>query len=97
MPIYAYRLEECGFAKERLEQVSEDRNCFTRMRNLPAHDHHQDEPEEEENEASQAVLDPDDLVVSREKILPPKRQLVMVVVIVVMPVGVVSVSLISHS
>jgi hypothetical protein len=57
------------------EQPADQRQRGARIRELPAHQHHQRKAEEEEKQAGDAVLDADDLVVGREDVVAPEAQL----------------------
>ena len=55
-----------------LESVADHRQRLARIRQLPAHQHHQAKAEEEENQSGDAVLDADHLMIGREDVFPQK-------------------------
>ena len=54
-----------------------------RIRQLPAHHHHEREAEKQEDQPGDHVLDPDHLVIRREDVFPPPAELVVIVAITV--------------
>ena len=64
-------------AEDFFEQRAEHRHRHARMRDLPAHQHHQEKSEQHEAERHETVLDADDLVVGGENILAPETRLVV--------------------
>ena len=59
--------------------VPDNRQRLARIRQLPAHQHHERETEEEKNQPADPVLDADDLVIGRENVFPPEAELVVLV------------------
>ena len=49
------------------------------MRDLPAHQQHQEKPEQHEAQRDEAVLDADDFVVGGENVFAPETRLVVFV------------------
>ena len=77
---------ESVVAEEGVEQGADHRHRHARVGELPAHDHHEHEPEEQKDQAGNPVLDPDDLVISRDDVFLPEAELVMIVVAVLVVV-----------
>ena len=61
------------------EPFADHRQRLARIRQLPAHHHHQAKAEEQEKQPGDAVLDADDFVVGGENVFSPKPELVMLV------------------
>ena len=68
--------------EHRLQHPTHERDGHTRLGDLPAHAHHQQEPKEEEGQGREAVLDADDLVIGRENIGPQEPGVVVMLVAV---------------
>ena len=68
--------------EHRLQHPTHDRDGHTRLGDLPAHAHHQQEPEEEERQGRKTVLDADDLVIGRENVGPQEPGVVVMLVAV---------------
>ena len=66
--------------QDRFQQRTEHGHRHTRMRNLPAHEQHQEKAEKHETQRHQAILDADHLVVGGKDIFLPKPRLVMFLV-----------------
>ncbi len=69
-------------AQHFFQQRPDDRHRRARMRDLPAHQQHQEKSEQHEHQCREAILNADDLVVGGENIFLPEARLVMRVVIV---------------
>ncbi len=61
------------------EHVADHRQRLARIRQLPAHQHHQTKAEEQEDQPADPVLDADHLVIGRDDVLPPERKFVVIV------------------
>ena len=70
-------------AEDFFQQRPDDRHCHTRMRNLPAHEHHQEKSKLHEAQRGKTVLDADDLVVGGKNVFAPETRLVVLVMAVV--------------
>jgi hypothetical protein len=64
--------------------VPDDWQGLARIRQLPAHQHHERKPKEKENQPGDPVLNPNNLVIGRDDVLPPERKFVVVVPGIVM-------------
>ena len=67
-----------------LERVADHRQRLARIRQLPAHQHHEAEAEEQENQPGDAVLDPDHLVIGRDDVFSPEWKFVVIVPVMMM-------------
>ena len=66
------------------ERVADHGQRLARIRQLPAHQHHQRKTKEEKNQAAKAVLNADHFVVGRKNVFSPQTELVMLVFVVMM-------------
>ena len=65
------------FAQNPLQENTDQGNGLAGIGDLPAHRRHQQEAEEQEEQRGDAILNPDDLVVGREKVLAHEARLFM--------------------
>ena len=72
--------------KHALDDIADHRQRLSRIRQLPAHQHHQAKAEEQEDQPRDSVLDADHLVIGRDDVFFPEWQFVVIVRVLLMRV-----------
>ena len=75
------------------QQRAEQRNRLARMRNLPAHQQHQEKSEQQENQRREAVLDADDFVVGGKNVAAQKTRIMVLVPVLLVRMGRIGLSI----